>query len=85
MSSTDVGDRTWPYTRLTAALMFSTLLFVPIVLAGLPGVNKNVITGLFTREEVLLIFFIGTPIVFTAFAAYRVGQFYGILGDSRSK
>lgn len=65
--------------------MFSTLLFVPIVLAGLPGVSKNAITGLFTREEVLLLFFIGTPIVFSAFAAYRVGQFYGIIGASRSR
>jgi hypothetical protein len=85
MSSTDSGDRIWPYTRLTAALMFSILLFVPIILAGLPSVSKNAITGLLTREEVLLIFFIATPIVFSAFAAYRVGQFYGILGDSRSK
>ncbi|AZQ14239.1 hypothetical protein DOS48_05000 [Halorubrum sp. PV6] len=56
--------------------MFSTFLFIPIVLAGVPSVNRSAITGLFTREEVLLIFFIETPIVFSAFAVYRVGQFY---------
>ena len=75
----------WPYTRLTAALMFSTFLFIPIVLAGIPSVNKNAITGLFTREGVLLVFFIETPIVLSAFAAYRVGQIYGISGASRSR
>ncbi|MEZ3163888.1 hypothetical protein ABNG03_03505 [Halorubrum sp. RMP-47] len=76
MSSIDADDKPWPYTRLTAALMFSILLLVPIVLAGLPGLNRNAITGLLTREEVILLFFILTPVVFTAFAAYRVVQFY---------
>ncbi|MGM0447446.1 MAG: hypothetical protein ACQERM_04220 [Methanobacteriota archaeon] len=81
MSSGEVGDKAWPYTQLMAALLFSILLFVPIVLAGLPGVARTPITGLFTREEILLLFFIGTPLVFTAFGVYRVAQFYGIFGD----
>ncbi|WP_152420950.1 hypothetical protein [Halorubrum coriense] len=84
MSSTDGDDKPWPYTRLTAALMFSILLLVPIVLAGLPGLNRNAVTGLLTREEVILLFFISTPIVFIAFTAYRVAQFYGIMGDNES-
>lgn len=85
MAAPDRGDSSWPYTRLTAALLFSTLLFIPIVLAGLPGVSRNAITGLFTRGEVLLIFFIATPIVFTAFAAYRVAQFYRVIGEPNAK
>lgn len=84
MSSTDDLDKAWPYTRLTAALMFSILLLVPIVLAGLPGLNRSAITGLVTREEVILLFFIATPIVFSAFAAYRVVQYYGIIGTAES-
>ena len=85
MSSREVGDKAWPYTQLTAALLFSILLFVPIVLAGLPGVARTPITGLFTREEMLLLFFIGTPLVFAAFGVYRVAQYYGIFGDNESK
>ncbi|SDF29673.1 hypothetical protein SAMN04488067_103121 [Halorubrum xinjiangense] len=84
MSSSKVGDTAWPYTQLTAALLFSILLFIPIVLAGLPGVARTPITGLFTREEVLLLFFIGMPLVFTVFAVYRVAQFYGIFGGSEA-
>ncbi|GAA0533290.1 hypothetical protein GCM10008994_05060 [Halorubrum ejinorense] len=84
MSSREVGDNAWPYTQLTAALLFSILLFIPIVLAGLPGVARTAITGLLTREEVILIFFTAMPLVFTAFAVYRVAQFYGIFGDSDS-
>ena len=85
MSAPKFGDKSWPYTRLTAALLFSILLFIPIVLAGLPGVARTAITGLLTREEVILIFFTGMPLVFVAFAVYRVAQFYGIFGDSDSK
>jgi hypothetical protein len=85
MSPKEVGDGAWPYTQLTAALLFSILLFIPIVLAGLPGVTRTAITGLLTREEVLLIFFTGVPLVFTAFAVYRVAQFYGIFGDGDSR
>lgn len=85
MSSREIGDNPWPYTQLTAALLFSILLFIPIILAGLPGVARTAITGLFTREEVILIFFTGLPLVFTAFAIYRVAQFYSIFGDSESK
>lgn len=81
----EYGDNSWPYTQLTAALLFSILLFIPIVLAGFPGVARNAITGLFTRGDLLLIFFIGMPIVFTVFAAYRVAQFYGILGDRKPR
>lgn len=85
MSSRKVGKNEWPYTQLTAALLFSIILFIPIVLAGLPGVARTAITGLLTREEVILIFFAGMPLVFTAFAVYRVAQFYGVFGDSDSK
>jgi hypothetical protein len=84
MASREAGEDLWPYTQLTAALLFSILLFIPIVLAGLPGVARTGITGLFTREEVILSFFIAVPLVFAAFAAYRVAQFYGIFGEGRS-
>ncbi len=85
MASRVSGDNPWPYTQLTAALLFSILLFTPIVISGLPGVARNAITGLFTRGDLLLIFFIGMPIVFTVFAAYRVAQFYGIFGDRKPR
>lgn len=84
MSPPKSGDGSWPYTRLTAALLFSILLFIPIVLAGLPGVDRNAVTVLLTRGEVILIFFVATPIAFTVFAVVRVAQFYGIR-DTKSE
>jgi|AntRauTorcE11898_2_1112593.scaffolds.fasta_scaffold00278_29 hypothetical protein len=85
MSSREAGDNPWPYTQLTAALLFSILLFIPIVLAGLPGVPRTAITGLLTRSDLLLIFFIGIPLVFTGFAVYRIAQFYGVFRESDPK
>ena len=84
MSAPKFGDKSWPYTRLTAALLFSILLFIPIVLSGLPSIDGNAVTVLLTRGEVILVFFIVTPIVFAIFAVVRVAQFYGI-GDTRSE
>lgn len=68
--------------RLLAALAFATLLFVPIVLAGLPALPRNGIFGPFVRSDAIVCSFAAVPVLFAAVTAYLVAQYYDLFGDA---
>lgn len=70
------------YGRLLAALAFAILLFVPILLAGLPMLPANAVFGPFVRSDAIVGFFAAVPVLFAAVAAYRVAQYYHLFGRS---
>lgn len=78
MASFETGDRTMSYARITAAALCAILLFVPILLAGLPGFSRAAFPVPFVRADAILVFFVSVPLVFGLFAVYRVAQYHGL-------
>ena len=81
MPSANSDGRPLPYARITAAALCAILLFVAIVLAGLPAFTRAAFPGPLGREDAVLIFFVSVPLVFSAFAVYRVAQYKGLVGS----
>jgi hypothetical protein len=76
MSTPEHSTGLWPYTRMMAAALCSIMLFIPILLAGLPTFPFPI-----TRSTAIIAFFVGAPLLFSAYALYRVAQFHGFTND----
>lgn len=81
MPSSKSDRRPLPYARITAAALCSVLLFIPILLAGLPAFTRAAFPGPLGREDAVLIFFVSVPLIFGAFGVYRVAQYRGLIGS----
>ncbi|MGB9986551.1 hypothetical protein [Salarchaeum japonicum] len=79
MAPFTIGPRT--YTRITAAALCSTLLFIPILLAGLPASGPGAFPGPLERGDAVLLFFVSVPVLFGLFAVYRVAQNRELIGS----
>jgi uncharacterized protein YegP (UPF0339 family) len=68
------------YRQATAAVIAGALLLIPLVLAVLPRYTQNGFPGPYTRADAIILFFVGVPLLFALFAAYRVAAYYDLIG-----
>ncbi|MFU1782061.1 HVO_2922 family protein [Haloarcula japonica] len=66
--------------QAVAAVIAGVLLIVPLLLTVFPRYVGNGFPGPYTRTDAIVLFFVGVPVLFALFAAYRVAQYHDLFG-----